>query len=112
MGEVKALRGFEYDGSRKRGEVFDVVNKKHLERLIDKKLVVELGGTPQAAENNAAIELVAGNAADTLAKVKSTKDAELLRQALIVEQAKGDGARKKVLESLQAAIAEVEKVEV
>ncbi|MEB1026012.1 hypothetical protein VDP41_06085 [Xanthomonas campestris pv. campestris] len=112
MSEVKALRGFEYDGSRKRGEVFGVVNKKHLERLIDKKLVVVVGGTPQGGETNAAIELVAGNAADTLAKVKSTKDGELLRQALIVEQTKGDSARKKVLESLQAAIAEIDKVEV
>ena len=52
--------------------------------------------------------LVSGSAADSVGKVKETKDLAQLEEAQAAEQAKGDGARKTVLDALAAAIAAFE----
>ncbi|MGY4892376.1 UNVERIFIED_CONTAM: hypothetical protein EX528_19040 [Xanthomonas axonopodis] len=115
MSEVKALRGFEYGGTRKRDEVFDVANKKHLDQLVAKRLVVEVVAMQPSVDGATGglggADLVSGNAAETVAKVKDIKDVGVLQNALEAEQGKGETARKTVLEALQAAIIAAQKGE-
>lgn len=113
MIEVKALKGLEHGGTIKRGEVFSVATRAHADLLVGKRLVEEVesaspvGGDQSSvdgAHGSEAASLVSGNAADVIARVKVATDRQLLHEGLIAEEAKGEAARKTVLEALQVAI--------
>ncbi|TAA12473.1 hypothetical protein EA658_09790 [Pseudoxanthomonas winnipegensis] len=69
------------------------------------------GGESGVAGAHIGADLVSGSAADSVAKVKETKDPAILKAAQAAEQAKGDGARKTVLDALESAIAAAGKAE-
>jgi len=65
-------------------------------------------GDQKAKAQEAGELLVSGSAADSVTRVKEAKDLAQLEEAQAAEQAKGDGARKTVLDALAAAIAAFE----
>jgi hypothetical protein len=93
--------------------VFEITNAKHLEKMIEKGLVAKVDaaqpkGNSKPSTVGSGASLVSGSASDTVSKVKETKGLELLKEMQAAELAKGEGARKTVLEALEAAIAAAE----
>lgn len=107
MIKVKALFSLEHYGRRDRGAEFEV-SDQHAALLVKRGLAVVLGGVTQRDEvgvvGKAGAVLVDQNAADVLSALAGITDAQLLRKALEAEHAKGDKARKTVLEALTSAI--------
>lgn len=107
MIKVKALFSLEHYGRRDRGAEF-AVSDQHAALLVKRGLAVVLDDATQSAGvgvvGNAGAALVDQNAADVLSALAGVTDAQLLRNSLEAEQAKGDKARKTVLEALTTAI--------
>jgi hypothetical protein len=109
MSKVIALTSFEHHGSRHRGAEFEVT-PQHADLLAKRGLVKPVSGavTDSGGRKDpagAGASLVDQNAAATLAAIAKVSDAGVLTDALVTEQAKGEKARKSVVEALTAAIA-------
>lgn len=109
MVQVKALSSFEHNGRRERNAKFDV-SPQHAELLVKRGLVTAVagGGADSAGKsgaNGGGAALVDQNAASTVAAIAKVSDPIVLSDALLIEQAKGEKARKTVVEALTAAIA-------
>lgn len=109
MTRVKAISSFEHHGRRDRGAEFEVT-PQHADLLAKRGLVKPLSGavTDSGSSKNHAVDgasLVDQNAASTLAAIANVSDPGILGAALSTEQAKGEKARKSVVEALTAAIA-------
>lgn len=114
--EVKARMGFEHNGRRVRGEKF-TVSDKYAEQLVKKGLVSVVGGAVEQekpAPNDSTVppvvqteaeKFVAGTIAEVTAAIEGT-DKDLLKGALAAEMAKGEKARKGVIDALTAATAD------
>lgn len=107
MIKVKALFSLEHYGRRDRGAEFEV-SDQHAPLLVKRGLAVVLGSEVQKADDDVVCKtgamLVDQNAADVLSSLAGVTDAQLLGKALEAEQAKGDKARKTVVEALTSAI--------
>lgn len=109
MIKVKAITSFEHNGRRDRGSEFDVT-PQHADFLAKRGLVKLLGsaatdGDSKKDRTGAGASIVDQNAAATLAAIANVSDAGVLADALSTEQAKGEKARKSVIEALTSAIA-------
>lgn len=109
MTKVKAITSFDHHGRRNRGAEFEVT-PQHAQLLEKRGLVKPMTGavTDSGSKKDAAIagaSLVDQNAAATLAAIAKVTEVGILADALSAEQAKGDKARKSVIEALTAAIA-------
>lgn len=103
MIKVRALFSLEHCGRRDRGAEFEV-SDQHAALLVKRGLAAVAQDVDVGVVGNAGAALVDRNAADVLAALTLVTDAQLLRKALEAEQAKGEKARKTVLEALTSAI--------
>lgn len=109
MTKVKAISSFEHHGRRDRGAEFEVT-PQHADLLAKRGLVKPMSGaaTDSGSKKDSAgagASLVDQNAAATLAAIAKVSDVAMLADALSAEQAKGEKARKSVIEAISSAIA-------
>lgn len=109
MTKVKAISSFEHHGRRARGAEFEVT-PQHADLLAKLGLVKPMSGavTDSGSKKDSAgagASLVEQNAAATLAAIAKVSDFAVLADALSAEQAKGEKARKSVIEAITSAIA-------